>query len=192
MSESRSPFLITAEEKQRLSEFYWQRKAIEEGDFLLASGKRSHYYVDSRLVTTHPPALKLIAEIMSRGIASATAGASFKLLAPVLSGVPVALAVGLVMGADLVFDRGTNKQHGKGKRFEGHLEKGNLLVLVDDLITAGTTLRATVQAVREEGARTDSAFVIVDRLEGGRDRLEPLGTRLFSLLTIQELFEYKQ
>ena len=192
MPEGRSPFLITAEEKQSLSKFYWQRKAIEEGDFLLSSGKRSHYYVDSRLVTTHPPALKLIAKIMSRGIASATAGAAFKLLAPVLSGVPVALAVSLVTGADLVFDRGAKKQHGKGRRFEGHFEKGDLLVLVDDLITTGTTLRSTIQAVREQGVKTESVFVVVDRLEGGRDLLEPLGTRVFSLLTIKELFEFKQ
>ncbi len=70
MPDSAQNSLVTPEVKQRLCRIYWERKAIEEGDFLLASGKRSTYYVDSRLVTTHPPALKLIGEVISRGIAS--------------------------------------------------------------------------------------------------------------------------
>ncbi len=94
MPDSAQNSLVTTDEKKRLCRFYWERKAIEEGDFLLASGKRSHYYVDSRLVTTHPPALKLIGEVISRGIAAVPHDGPRRLLAPVLSGVPVVVAVG--------------------------------------------------------------------------------------------------
>ena len=55
MADPLATALISQEEKRKLAAFYWRRKAIEEGDFLLASGKRSRYYIDSRLVTTHPP-----------------------------------------------------------------------------------------------------------------------------------------
>ncbi|MCZ6514746.1 MAG: orotate phosphoribosyltransferase [Acidobacteria bacterium] len=190
MADPSATSLISQEEKRKLAAFYWRRKAIEEGDFLLASGKRSRYYIDSRLVTTHPPALKLIAEILARGIPAAVSS-PFKLLAPVLSGVPVAIAVGLELGSDAVFDRGQKKAHGQGRRFEGILAKGDRLVLVDDLITAGSTLKGTVEAVRTEGAETREAFVVVDRLEGGRELLESLEIQLHTLITVKELFEYK-
>lgn len=191
MPDSAQNSLVTTDEKKRLCRFYWERKAIEEGDFLLASGKRSHYYVDSRLVTTHPPALKLIGEVISRGIAAVPHDGPRRLLAPVLSGVPVAVAVGLASGLDVVFDRGQKKEHGKGRRFEGVFQKGDQLVLVDDLITAGSTLGSTIQAVRDAGAEAIAAFVVVDRLEGGRQSLQSLGVNLTSLLTIEDLFGNK-
>lgn len=190
-SDSAQNSLATTEEKKQLCHFYWKQKAIEEGNFLLASGKQSNYYVDSRLVTTHPPALKLIGEIVSRGVTAIPHNSTQRLLAPVLSGVPVAVATGLITGLDVVFDRGEKKRHGKGKRFEGALETGDQLVLVDDLITAGSTLSSTIQAVRDAGAKTIAAFVVVDRLEGGRQLLESLGVTLTSLLTIQDLFTNK-
>ncbi len=101
------------------------------------------------------------------------------------------MATGLITGLDIVFDRGGKKGHGKGKRFEGALETGDQLVLVDDLITAGSTLSSTIQAARDAGAETIAAFVVVDRLEGGRQLLESLGVALTSLLTIQDLFASK-
>ena len=67
-------------------------------------------------------------------------------------------------------------------------KKATKLVLVDDLITAGSTLGSTIQAVRAAGAETQAAFVVVDRLEGGRQLLESLGVTLTSLLTIEDLF----
>ena len=68
-------------------------------------------------------------------------------------------------------------------------KKATNWVLVDDLITAGSTLASTIQAVRAAGAETQAAFVVVDRLEGGRQSLESLGVTLTSLLTIKDLSE---
>lgn len=176
--------------KQRLLEMYVQRGALAVGKFALVGGGESDFYIDGRMVTTYPPALRLIAgrfrEIAEeRGLL----GADDTLVAPALSGVPLVVALGLELDVPYVIDRGRAKAHGMGKRFEGGFRGSERCLVVDDLVTAGTTLLDTVAALRELGRTVDAAIVTVDREEGGVERLAEQGVEVHALITQRELRE---
>ncbi len=174
--------------KDQLIEFYLERDAVAVGEFTLTSGRTSNLYIDGRLVTTYPPALRLIASAMAslikeRGLLPEGAN----LVAPVLSGIPVATALSLELNAPFIMDRGKAKGHGHGKRFEGAFTDSQHCLIVDDLITVGSSIAQTVEALQELGRRATDAVVVVDREEGGRESLAELGIRLHCLVTKNDL-----
>lgn len=173
-----------------LAQFYIQRNAIAHGTFRLASGAMSDFYIDGRLVTTYPAALKEIANQMAtliteRGLLKDNT----MLVTPVLSGIPIVVALSLQMTQEYIIDRGQPKDHGHGKRFEGELASASHCLVVDDLVTAGTTLVRTIEGLRAEGKIVTDAIAVVDRQEGGREALARMGVTLHTLLTKGQLLE---
>ncbi|MBI4482435.1 MAG: orotate phosphoribosyltransferase [Acidobacteria bacterium] len=181
---------LSPRQKARLVRLFWDRHAIETGSFVLTSGKKSHLYIDCRLITTHPTGLRLGARAMARVIQDRKLGGC-KLLAPVLSGVPLAVAVALLTGQEVVFDRGAPKHHAKARRFEGDLRPSDEVVLIDDLITVGSTFLSTIEALRKQRAEPRAALVLVDRQEGGEEKLRSVRVPLLSLLTAKDLLAGK-
>jgi orotate phosphoribosyltransferase len=174
--------------KDQLIRFYLERKALAVGKFELAGGGTSDFYIDGRLVTTYPPALRLVASAMSSVIKERKLlppGAN--LVAPVLSGIPVATALGLELDIPFIMDRGKAKGHGHGKRFEGVFSESEHCLIVDDLITVGSSIVQTVGGLQELGKKVTDAVVIVDREEGGRENLLRYGIALHSLLMRTDL-----
>lgn len=174
--------------KNKLLQFYVNRGALAIGEFNLAGGGTSDFYIDGRLITTYPPALRAIVTGMSsliKGKHLFPRGAS--LVAPVVSGIPIAVALSLAMKLPFVMDRGAPKSHGHGKRFEGTFRNSPDCLIVDDLITVGSTVAKSIAGLRAEGKRVSSVIVVVDREEGGRESLAGLGVTLYSLVTKKEL-----
>jgi len=174
--------------KRTLLDLYLTRKALARGTFTLASGITSDFYIDGRLVTTHPSGLRTIAhamaEIISAGHLLPQGGT---LVAPVLSGIPIVVALGMELNSPFVIDRGVAKTHGLSKRFEGHFNDSKTCLVIDDLITVGSTATKTIAGLREIGKEVCDAVVLVDREEGAREALQNLQVRLHSLLTKSEL-----
>ncbi|MBV8979030.1 MAG: orotate phosphoribosyltransferase [Alphaproteobacteria bacterium] len=174
--------------KDALIATYVAREAVRIGKFKLAGGGTSDLYFDGRRVSTYPKGLRAITDGM---VATIREGdllpAGCNLVAPVISGIPIASAISLALDVPFVMDRGKPKQHGLGQRFEGVFGTDPRCLIVDDLITVGSTLVQTVEALREMGKEVGHAIVVVDRNEGGRDLLAGLGVTLHALLTAGEL-----
>ncbi len=79
------------------------------------------------------------------------------------------------------------KRHGRERRVEGILVSGDRVLLIDDLLTTGLSLKKAAQAVRAEGGVVSQALVFLDREEGGKALLEKNGIKLYSLLNISEM-----
>ena len=79
------------------------------------------------------------------------------------------------------------KAYGTANRVEGPFEPGDLVCLIEDVVTAGGALTEAVKAVREAGLEVRNAVCVVDREEGGADALARLGVRLRALYTAEEL-----
>lgn len=175
--------------KQELAAYYIRRGAFLTGHFELTGGGTSDFYIDGRLIATYPPALRLIAELHAERIASddlLPEGAT--LVGPALGAVPIVTALGMHLDRPFVIDRGKPKGHGTGKRFEGSFEDGAKCLIVEDLITVGSTMIETVRALREEqGREVDTALVTVDRQEGGPEALAEHGVTVHALLTQADL-----
>jgi orotate phosphoribosyltransferase len=174
--------------KDQLTAYYIERGAFLTGHFQLTGGGTSDFYIDGRLIATYPPALRLIARMHADLIAEHDLlpdGAT--LVGPALGAVPIVTALGLELDRPFVIDRGKAKGHGTGKRFEGAFSDSPRCLIVEDLITVGSTLIDTVRALREDGREVTDALVTVDREEGGPEAAAAEGVTVHALLTQAEL-----
>ncbi len=168
--------------KGQLAQVLLAIKAVEFGEFVLSSGRKSDVYVNIKRAITRPAVLALCAS----AIAPHAAGAD-RIAGVELGAVPLAVAVSLETGLPFVMVRKKPKGHGTGKMFEGDLNDGDRVLLVEDVTTtAGSSVRG-VEALRDAGAHVDSVVVVVDRGEGGTEALEEAGVTLIPLLTLKEL-----
>jgi orotate phosphoribosyltransferase len=101
--------------------------------------------------------------------------------------VPIVTALGMHLDRPFVIDRGKPKGHGTGKRFEGAFEDGTKCLIIEDLITVGSTMADTVRELRDQGREVDTALVTVDRQEGGPEALAEMGVSVHALLTQADL-----
>jgi orotate phosphoribosyltransferase len=174
--------------KGELAACYVRRGAFLTGHFELTGGGTSDFYIDGRLIATYPPALRLIARMHAALIAEHDLlPDDGTLVGPALGAVPIVTALGLELDRPFVIDRGKAKGHGTGKRFEGAFCDGARCLIVEDLITVGSTLLDTVRALREQGRDVTDALVTVDRQEGGPEAAAAEGVRVHALLTQADL-----
>jgi len=163
-------------------------RALLEGDFVLRSGRRSSWYLDKYRFETEPEILRALGVRLADAMREHEPEA-IRLAGPALGAV--ALAASAAMASDLPFIivRGETKEYGTAKRIEGPFERGELVCLIEDVVTSGGALAEAVSALRDEGLVVRNAVCVVDREEGGSDALARLGVRLRTLFRASELLE---
>jgi orotate phosphoribosyltransferase len=115
-----------------------------------------------------------------------------RLAAPELGAVVLAASASLVSGLPFLIVRKQAKEYGTGNRLEGEFAPGELVCLVEDVVTSGGAAVTAVQALREAGLRCQNAVCVVDREEGGADALASVGVRLRRLFLASELVEERK
>jgi len=185
----------TALLEERLRALLRERSVIR-GDFTLASGRRSSFYIDARRTTMSGEGLAVIGAL---GLARITAqGWVPDLVGGLTLGAdPVAYAIATAARAaggagggrplDAFSVRKQAKTHGTGKRIEGCFRPGAAVVVVEDVITTGQSALDAIAAVTAEGGRVLGVLAVVDREEGGRVALERAGHTVLVLATATEL-----
>lgn len=165
-----------------ISSLLIQYHAIEFGEFLLASGQKSSYYVDIKQAVTHPDLLYAIGRIVSDAY-------DFELVAGVaVGGVPLAVAVSLVSGKPYAIIRATEKDHGKAARIIGDVA-GRRVLLIEDVTTSGGSAIYGVEELRRAGASVDTVVTIVDREQGAASRMKKKGISLCPLARVSDLLK---
>ena len=163
-----------------ISEMLIQFKAIEFGDFTLASGAKSTYYIDVKTAVTHPELLSAIAEKVAREY-------DFDVIAGVaVGGVSLAVATALESGKPYAIIRAAEKSHGKKNVIIGSVREKNVL-LIEDVTTSGGSALYGIEALRKAGAHADRVVTVVDREQGARDMLKNHGIELVSLVNVSTL-----
>jgi orotate phosphoribosyltransferase len=160
--------------------------ALLEGDFLLRSGRRSTYYLDKYRFETLPELLGPLGERLAAAVREYEPE-SVRLAGPALGAVALAASASLASGLPFLIVRDSAKEYGTANRIEGPFEAGELVCLIEDVVTSGGALAEAVEAVREAGLVVRNAICVVDREEGGADALARLGVRLRSLYTAGDL-----
>ena len=156
--------------------------ALLFGDFALASGKKSPYYVDIKKAITRPEVLRAIALAIAPSAKRADRIAGVE-----LGAVPIAVAVAVETGKPYIMVRKERKEHGTSMDFEGSLEAGDRLLFVEDVVTTGGTLVKAIERIRGHGATVSDVVAVVDREEGGREALASIGVTLTGLLHASDL-----
>ena len=163
-----------------------RRYALLEGDFVLRSGRRSRYYLDKYRFETRPDLLGPLGERLAAAVRRFEP-ASVRLAGPALGAVALAAAASLSSGLPFLIVRPEAKAYGTGQRIEGPYAQGELVCLIEDVVTSGGALAQAVAALREAGLEVRQAVCVVDREEGGSDALARVGIRLRALYTGGEL-----
>lgn len=160
--------------------------ALMYGDFTLASGKKSGYYIDIKKATTDPSVLSVIADGMLTVLTKRNIKYD-KIAGVVLGSVPLAVALSLKTGIPFLMIRREKKDHGTGKMIEGSIESGDRVIVIEDVVTSARSAAEAVTLLRESGAIVDFVVAVVDREEGGRDYLKSMNIELISLLSSNDL-----
>ena len=160
--------------------------ALLEGDFLLRSGRRSAYYLDKYRFETRPELLGPLGRRLAAAAREHEPDA-VRLAGPALGAVALAASASLASGLPFVIVRDTAKEYGTANRLEGPFEAGELVCLIEDVVTSGGALGEAVAALREAGLVVRNAVCVVDREEGGADELARLGVRLRCLYRAGDL-----
>ena len=183
-----------------------RERSVRHGDFVLASGARSSYYIDCRPTTMSALGQRLIGRLglaairdagwQPRSVGGLTMGAD-----------PVAYAIAAASLVDgrwsmvddsLTIDhrpstidafsvRKTPKDHGTSRRIEGNFAAGWPVVVIEDVITSGGSALSAIEAVRAEGGEVIGVLAVLDRQAGGREKIAASGVPVVTLLTAHEL-----
>ncbi|SVC20868.1 uncharacterized protein METZ01_LOCUS273722 [marine metagenome] len=168
--------------------FLYKNNIIRFGNFTLASGKNSSYYVDLRLIPSYPHQFRKMIKNLQNLIVEKTGLDDFDCLASVPTGglvVTSALAIEIVK--PLIYVRSKPKEHGTTKSIEGKISAGMKVVMVDDVVTTGTSVLNGINQLKEAGLLVSDLYVIINRLEGGDKALSDIGVQTHQLTDILEI-----
>jgi orotate phosphoribosyltransferase len=170
-------------------------RSARRGNFTLASGRQSTLYIDARLTTMTPDGQRLIGKLGNEALRDA--GWSADAVGGLTLGAdPIAYAI-CHASADRRHPvrsftvRKEPKAHGTGKLVEGPIQKGDRVVIVEDVITTGGSAFKAVEAVQQlDGVEILGVLALVDREEGGRERLESHGLKVHALTRASEIMPH--
>ena len=190
--------------KREFIEFLKSANVLKFGDFIAKSGRRIPYFVNAGEIKTGDQICKL-GEFYAKAYADKV-GADKKtvLYGPAYKGIPIAVAVSVALsktGLDLpfFFNRKEAKDHGEGGIFVGYKpQPGEEVVIVEDVITAGTAIRESMENLKSlEGIKVAACFVMVDRKEKGQTELaattevtKNFGFPVYSVIDVYDIIEY--
>ncbi|WP_430456952.1 orotate phosphoribosyltransferase [Rheinheimera sp.] len=186
--------------QQEFIEFALSRQVLKFGSFTLKSGRTSPYFFNAGLFNTGGDLAKLgrfyAAALMDAGIAFDV------LFGPAYKGIPIATTTAVALaehhGQDVpyCFNRKEAKTHGEGGSLVGSPLQGRIM-LVDDVITAGTAIRESMEIIQVQGAELAGVLIALDRQERGKGELSAIqevvrdfGTKVVSIIGLKDLIQY--
>jgi|SRR5579875_101611 len=187
------PKSTTAAGKTWLVRELWDLGAIQFGNWNLGRTQNSPVYVNLRLLVSNPAALQRVGRVIREesetrltmlhpGMApfSRCAGVPF-------GGLLIATAFSLVSRVPMIYLHPTK---GGGNVIEGQYIPGQTVLIIDDLITGGTSVIETAQQLRDAGLFVKDAIVLVDRRQGARERLKRYGINLIPILDLEMILNW--
>jgi len=168
--------------------FLYKNDVIKFGNFTLASGKDSSYYIDLRLVPSFPHQFRKMIKNLQNLIIEKVGLDDFDSFASVpTGGLVVTSALAIETVKPLIYVRNKPKEHGTTKSIEGKISAGMKVVMVDDVMTTGTSVLNGIKQLKESGLSISDVFVIINRLEGANKVFSDMGVQIHQLTDILEI-----
>ena len=173
---------------KEFSIFLHQNDIIKFGDFTLASGKKSPYYIDLRLVASFPHIFRKMTKNLQKLISEKTGLDNFdSLVAVPTGGLVIGSALAIETVKPLIYVRDKPKDYGTTKSIEGKIFSGMKVILIDDVITTGNSVINAIKQLKDAGLSISDVYVIINRLEGANNTLELEKVNLYQLTDVLEI-----
>ena len=170
--------------------FLYQNGIIKFGNFTLASGKKSSYYVDLRLVPSYPQEFRKMVKYLENEISQDIGLDEFDSIVSVpTGGLVIASALSIETVKPLIYVRNKPKDYGTSKSVEGKIYEGMKVVMIDDVATTGGSVVNAIKILKEINVSIKDAYVIVNRMEGADEALSQIGVKMHSILNILQITE---
>ena len=174
-------------DKNKILEALVKANVVRFGEFTLVSGEKSPIYVDLRALPSHPESFDTVtsglAELVKKSGATVLAGME-------TAGIPLAAAIAIKTHLPMTYIRKKPKDYGTKSRVEGTIKEDDKVILIDDLMTRGTSKIDFLEPVRATGAKVEDLAIVLDRQQGGEDVMVKEGVNLHKLVTLKELLSY--
>jgi orotate phosphoribosyltransferase len=168
-----------------------KNSAIKFGDYILTSGKKSPYYIDLRQTISSPITMDWIGNALTRIVINEIGKDKIdKILGVPTAGVPFATVVSQKLAIPLIYYRQARKEHGVRKKIEGILDRNDRVLIIDDLITTGESVIESAEVVRDQGGVVNELVVLLDREQGGKERLRSSRIEPHVLFKISDAMEW--
>jgi orotate phosphoribosyltransferase len=177
---------LDTESARRLREIATEVGAFLTGEFTLTSGKKSNYYIDGKRITLSPEG----AYWVGKAIFNELAGIDVDAVGGVATGAyPMVTAVAVISYLEgkplpVFIVREVAKEHGTMRKIEGHLKEGSRVAILEDVLTTGGSVIKAIEAVAAMSCKVVRVIALVDRSEGGSDRLKKEGYDFRAILNI--------
>ena len=173
---------------KEFSTFLYENKIIQFRDFTLASGKKSSYYVDLRLVPSFPHEFRRMVKYLQNEIIKDIGLDKFDSLVSVpTGGLVIASALAIETVKPLIYVRSKPKDYGTSKSVEGKIRDGLKVVMIDDVATTGGSVVNGIKSLKDAKVEVKDAYVIVNRMEGADEALKEQGVNLHSIATVMQI-----
>ena len=170
--------------------FLFKNNIIKFGNFTLSSGKKSSYYIDLRLVPSFPHQFRKMIKNLQKLIIEKIGLDNFDSLVSIpTGGLIIGSALAIETVKPLIYVRNKPKDYGTAKSLEGKILSGMQVMMIDDVVTTGTSILNGIKQLKEEGLSISNACVIINRLEGADKILNSVGVTLHQLTDILEITE---
>ncbi len=164
--------------------FLFDRNAIKIGDFTLSSGKKSHFYLDLRILQSYPLYFRKTISLLKDLIHSQIGFGSFDYICSVpTSGTIFGSALSYELFKPHIYVRKDLKSYGTQKKIEGALEPNSKILFVDDVITTGQSILSGIESLPNH-AVLGGVVVLVDRNQGSQDLFNQFGLKIKSVIPI--------
>lgn len=173
---------------KEFASFLYKNEVIKFGEFTLASGKKSPYYIDLRLVPSNPHIFRKMIKTLQADISENIGLDSIDAIVSVpTGGLVIASALAFEIVKPLIYVRNKPKDYGTSKSVEGKIWPGMKVLMIDDVATTGGSVINAIKLLKSQDIEIRDAYVMVNRLEGADEALKIEGVKIHNITDILEI-----